>query len=157
TMGQRTGLSAGDLADVEAMYGAPTTIKEAQKDPITDTTVKEIQKDPISDPTVKEARKDPISDTTIKETRKDPIQDPTVKETRKDPIRDPTVREAARDPIVTNPIPQPAPISPFVLAQPSRFNAPASDAASQAALQVQHLAQAIATIEQHHADLVAAH
>ena len=77
TIGQRSGLSAGDLAGVNAMYPPLVTIKEMSKDPITDPvgTVKEIRKDPIRDPvTVKEIRKDPITDTvTIKEGRTDPI------------------------------------------------------------------------------------
>ena len=103
-MGQRTGLSAGDIAGVGAMYpGLGGTVKEVRKDPISDTTLKETRKDPITDPTVKEIRKDPISDTTLKETRKDPITDPTVKEIRKDPITDPTVKEIRKDPITDVP------------------------------------------------------
>lgn len=121
-MGQRAGLSPGDIAGVRAMYpGLHTTIKEAAKDPLAeptttfkeptqDVTIKEIRKDPIADPgptttlkeptqdvTIKEIRKDPIQDVTIKEIRKDPIQD-TIKETRKDPIREGTIKEVARDP-----------------------------------------------------------
>ena len=126
TMGQRTGLSPGDLAGVRMMYPTVGTIKEIRKDPLTDTvkeprkdpirdTIKELRKDPISD-TIKEPRKDPIRDTakepakdpirdTIKEIRKDPIQDPTVKEVQKDPIQDPTTfKELRKDPI-RDPIP----------------------------------------------------
>jgi hypothetical protein len=78
-IGQRSGLSAGDIAGVHAMYPAPVTLKEARKDVIRDPiTVKEARKDPIQDPiTLKEARKDVIRDPiTVKEARKDPIQDP---------------------------------------------------------------------------------
>lgn len=95
-IGQRTALSAGDLAGVQTMYPSHTTIKEATKDPILDTTIKETVKEPTRD-TVKEARKDPIVDTTAKEITKEPIRD-TIKEAGKDPIRD-TVKEAGKDPI----------------------------------------------------------
>lgn len=117
-MGQRTGLSAGDINGVRLMYpGLQPTIKELAKDPITDPgpTFKEVRKDPISDPTTKEIRKDPITDPgptikeiskdpvsdpgTVKEVRKDPIADPTIKEIRKDPIADPTIKEIRKDPI----------------------------------------------------------
>ena len=102
-MGQRSGLSAGDINGVRLMYpGLQPTIKEVQKDPLTDPvhTIKEVRKDPIQDPvTIKEIRKDPISDPTIKEIRKDPITDPTIKEIRKDPISDPTIKEIRKDPI----------------------------------------------------------
>jgi hypothetical protein len=101
TMGQRTGLSAGDIAGVHMLYPLPT-IKEVPKDPLLDPTFKEVPKDPLHDPTVKEVRKDPIQDPgpTIKEVRKDPIQDPTFKEVPKDPIHDPgpTIKEVTQDP-----------------------------------------------------------
>ncbi|HEX2524690.1 MAG TPA: Dot/Icm T4SS effector Zinc-dependent metalloprotease LegP [Geminicoccus sp.] len=121
-MGQRSGLSAGDIAGVEIMYPKPPaqdpigTIKEVAKDPVTDPpmTFKEVRKDPVRDPTIKEIRKDPISDppTTIKEIRKDPIQD-----TRKELLADPTIKEGAFDP---GPFPGPGPVinpglQPFVL------------------------------------------
>ncbi len=147
TMGQRAGLSAGDIAGVASMYGAVATIKEAAKDPISDPIV-----------TVKETRKDPIQDpVTVKELRKDPISDPTVKEIRKDPVSDPiTVKEAVADPIgPIGPIGRPPFQSPFVLAGPSRV-APA-DASAQLTAQVQQLAHAIAACEQQHAELVAAY
>ncbi|ADV01811.1 peptidase m12a astacin [Alicycliphilus denitrificans] len=157
TMGQRTGLSAGDIAGVLAMYpNVRPTIKEIAKDPIRDT-VKEIAKDPIRD-TVKEVRKDPISDTvkeiakdpirdTIKEVRKDPISD-TAKEIGKDPIRE-TVKEVGRDPIGPGPGPLINPAAggiatPFVLAGASRqpqMDNP-GDAMQQAAEQLEQLAAA---------------
>lgn len=93
-MGQRTALSAGDLAGVQALYPSATTFKEAGKDPITDTTIKEVSKEPTAD-TVKEVQKDPITDT-VKEVGKDPTQD-TVKEVQKDPITD-TAKEVAKEP-----------------------------------------------------------
>jgi hypothetical protein len=146
-MGQRTGLSPGDIAGVRAMYpGAGPTIKEVQKDPITDT-VKEVRKDPVTDPTLKEIRKDPVTDPTIKEIRKDPINDPTIKEIRKDPIRDPiTIKEGAFDPVGPGPRP---PLggggfdlgaTPFVLAGGNRYTA--QDPLALAAEQVQQLADA---------------
>ena len=167
-MGQRTGLSAGDINGVRLMYpGLQPTIKEAAKDPLSDPifttkevrkdpiqdpiTIKEIRKDPIRDPifTTKEVRKDPIQDPiTIKETRKDPIQDPiTIKETRKDPIQDPiTIKEGSFDPGFPGPRgfpPRPGfdgGATPFVLAGGSR--AMPGDPLAEAMEQVQQLAAA---------------
>ncbi|MFI1393335.1 Dot/Icm T4SS effector Zinc-dependent metalloprotease LegP [Streptomyces sp. NPDC020681] len=51
-MGQRTGLSQGDIDGVHMMYPAvqvPPTFKEIPKDPIMDGTIKEIPKDPLHD------------------------------------------------------------------------------------------------------------
>ena len=123
TMGQRTGLSAGDIAGVRAMY------------PNVGPTVKEVAKDPIRD-TVKEVRKDPISD--------------TVKEVGKDPIRDQvTVKEVGRDPIGPGPGPLVNPArgdyaAPFVLAGASRQPqlGGQGDALQQAAEQLEQLAAA---------------
>lgn len=145
-MGQRSGLSAGDIAGVRAMYPGLGTIKEIRKDPIKDIRkeplkdpIKEIRKDGVKDP-IKDIRKEPIRDT-IKEVRKDPIRD-TIKEVRKDPIRD-TIKEIRKDPIFDRlpkgpagdlPGPGPGPflprpgqdygysadLTPFVLATPSR-------------------------------------
>lgn len=141
-MGQRSGLSAGDIAGVHAMYPAIATLKEVVKEAVTD---------PIH--TLKEVRKDPIVDTaTVKEIRKDPITDLTFKEVVRDPIRVP----GPRRPFDT----------PFVLASPSRYHggaggggggAAAGDPMADAASQVQQLAEAIAAIEQQHAELVAAY
>ncbi len=167
-MGQRSGLSAGDINGVRLMYpGLQPTIKEAAKDPLSDPifttkevrkdpiqdpiTIKEIRKDPIRDPifTTKEVRKDPIQDPiTIKETRKDPIQDPiTIKETRKDPIQDPiTIKEGSFDPGFPGPRsfpPRPGfdgGATPFVLAGGSR--AMPGDPLAEAMEQVQQLAAA---------------
>ena len=124
-MGQRSGLSAGDIQGVAMMY-------------------------PGTRPTLKEVPKDPIRDT-IKEVRKDPIRD-TVKEVRKDPIRDPvTIKEAVRDPGGWLPGGGPGPqpdfgqgVSPFVLAGTSRFipAQPVGDPIAEAMEQVQQLAAA---------------
>ena len=126
-MGQRTGLSAGDIAGVRMMY-------------------------PALRPTAKEVPKDPITDhITIKETRKDPIRDPiTIKEIRKDPIRDPiTIKEVGRDPIFPPgggfpPMPGfDRGATPFVLAGASRFmQGVPGDPLSDAMDQVQQLAAA---------------
>ncbi len=164
TMGQRAGLSAGDIAGVHAMYPGPT-IKEVSKDPVTDpVTVKEVAKDPTRDPaTLKEVRKDPVTDPTVKEVAKDIAKDPTrdpatLKEVRKDPVTDPTIKEVARDPLVPGgPLgPGGGFASPFVLASPSRFGH-AGQAMADAEAQVQQLAEAIAMTEQQHAELVVAY
>ena len=168
-MGQRSGLSAGDINGVRLMYpGLQPTIKEAAKDPLSDPifttkevrkdpiqdpvfTTKEVRKDPIQDPiTVKEIRKDPIRDPvfTTKEVRKDPIQDPiTIKETRKDPIQDPiTIKEGSFDPGFPGPRGFPSRpgfdggVTPFVLAGGSR--AMPGDPLAEAMEQVQQLAAA---------------
>ena len=97
-MGQRDGLSAGDIAGVLAMYPQVGTAKEPLKDPILDPTLKEPVKDPVQDPTIKEIQKDPIQDPTFKEPVKDPVHDPTIKEIQKDPIQDPTLKEVHKDP-----------------------------------------------------------
>ncbi len=153
-MGQRSGLSAGDIQGVAMMY------------PGTRPTLKEVPKDPIRD-TIKEVRKDPIRDT-IKEVRKDPIRD-TIKEVRKDPIRDPvTIKEVGRDPggwpPGGGPIPQPdfgngygygygygygQEASPFVLAGGNRY----LQGEGQAPGGVDPLAEAMEQVEQ----LAAAH
>lgn len=153
TMGQRSGLSAGDIAGVRMMYpGLQPTVKELAKDPITDpvVTTKEVRKDPVRDPTLKEVRKDPVRDpVTIKEIRKDPIRDPvTIKEIRKDAIRDPvTIKEVGHDPgLPGGGFPPPRPpwfdtgVSPFVLAGASRFMQ--GDPLADAMDQVQQLAAA---------------
>ena len=160
-MGQRAGLSAGDIAGVHMMYPAPPTVKEVPKDPITDqpTTLKEIRKDPIVD-TAKEIRKEPIKEG-IKDIRKDPIRD-TLKEIRKEPVLDPITK--GFDP----PFPGPGPLrpggfgpslSPFVLAGASRVPGGQSEAqaASARAEYVQQLADAITQLEQQLAELMAAY
>lgn len=177
-MGQRSALSAGDIAGVHAMYPAPhPTIKELVKDPITDPvhSIKEVGKDPIVD-TIKEVRKDPIIDT-IKEVRKDPITD-TIKEVRKDPITD-TIKEVGRDPIGTliestvegTTIPGGGVTlpgggltlpggggQPFVVALPNRAgDAAPQQMAAEASAQVEELAQALAMVEQQQAQLWAAY
>jgi hypothetical protein len=171
-MGQRNGLSAGDIAGVLVLYPQLVTLKEIRKEPIRDT-LKEIGKDPIQD-TVKEIRKEPIRDT-LKEVGKDPIQD-TVKEIRKEPIRD-TVKEVGKDPIqdtvkevagdptlaetVVPPGPgplQPGQAVPFVMAGGSQFGGgSAQDASAAVASDVQLLAEAIVALEQQYAELIAAY
>jgi hypothetical protein len=179
TMGQRNGLSAGDIAGVHMMYPA-STIKEVAKDPI--ETVKEVAKDPIE--TVKEVRKDPIQET-VKEIRKDPIQE-TVKEIRKDPIQDPlpTIKEVGRDPfppggtfVEVTPMPVPGREAggygtyggyggygaygggqlPFVMAGPSHAPGAAEQAIAETAAQVQELAGMLQQVEQQHAQLMEAY
>lgn len=151
TMGQRNGLSAGDIAGVRAMYPnvvggiggiGGVTVKEVRKDGIKDG-IKDGLKDPI---------KDPVSDT-LKEIRKDPITD-TVKEVRRDPM--PTIKEVSFDPgPFPGPFPRPQPpifrpdlgllpkdlgATPFVLASGNRYAA--ADPLAAAAEQVQRLAEA---------------
>jgi hypothetical protein len=180
-LGQRGGLSQGDIAGVRAMYPAiHPTVKEIAKDPTTETvkrgfrdTFKEIRKDPIRD-TLKETAKDPVRET-VKELRKDPIQD-TVKEVRKDPIRE-TLKEAGKDPVQdtfkeatgdpgtlveqteifpVNPAFGGRGAMPFVMARPSRagFQESMGDPFDNAQAELQELAEAIAVAEQQYNELV---
>jgi predicted Zn-dependent protease len=161
-MGQRIGLSQGDIAAVNSLYPPQPTIKEAGKDPIQDT-LKEVRKDPIQE-TLKEVRKDPIQET-LKEVRKDPIQD-TLKEAGKDPIQD-TLKEAARDPILptlaeTTTFPSqprfPDPMAtPFVMAAPGRAGVVGTGdpAIAETLAHMQEIAEALAVTRQQEADLVA--
>jgi hypothetical protein len=168
-MGQRTGLSQGDINGVHQMYpaGPVPTIKEIAKDPVSDPT-KLAFKDPNRD-TLKEIRKDPI-----KEIAKDPGTDPaklpvrdTIKEIRKDPIRD-TLKEIRKDPIFdTRTIPNPrlpfdagsgySGATPFILATPGRAGNTAMNMMADAEAQVQEFANAIARLEQQQAELLAAY
>jgi hypothetical protein len=160
TLGQRSGLSAGDIAGVHIMYpGSGPTIKETAKDPINDPgTIKEVSKDPIRDPsTIKEVRKDPIRDpSTIKEIRKDPISDPTIKEIRKDPVFDTRIERTG---VPGFPSGQDfgGGISPFVVATPSRAGNESAVYLADAAMQVQELAEALMAIEQQQAELLQAY
>ena len=161
TMGQRDGLSPGDIAGVLALYPRQfATLKEPVQDvgikrPIRDT-FKEVRKEPIFD-TVKEVRKDPVLDT-IKELRKDPIQD-TIKEVRGDPTLAETVFPHG---------PGPGPLQPgvfnqggqvpFIMAGGSQFGGGgAMDPSAAAMSDVQALAEAIVQLEQQHAELMAAY
>ena len=149
-MGQRNGLSAGDIAGIHTLYpGGGITIKELAKDPLTDPvlTRKELAKDPLTDPVL-----------TRKELIKEPVKDPAV-----DPV---TVKEGAFDPIFPGlvgitpiPIPRPSPqfATTFVTGAPSRVGGAAADAVQQFADQVEQLAQALAAAEQQHAALATAY
>ena len=80
-MGQRNGLSQGDINGIHQMYPAPKIpIKDGPKDPLKDTH-KEPLKDPPKEP-IKEFPKEPI-----KEPIKDPFKDP-IKDIRKDPPKE---------------------------------------------------------------------
>jgi hypothetical protein len=134
-MGQRSGLSPGDIAAINQIY------------PARPVTIKELPKDPVQDPTVKELVKDPIQDPTIKEMPKDPIRDPTLKEMPKDPIRDPVVGPVG--PVGPGPLG-----TPFVLATPPQAPMPAQpDLVTQLVQVVQQLGAAIAAIDQERATL----
>lgn len=161
TMGQRDGLSPGDIAGVLALYPRQfATLKE----PVQDVGIKR----PIRD-TFKEVRKEPIFDT-VKEVRKDPIQD-TIKELRKDPIQD-TIKEVRGDPTLAETVfphgPGPGPLQPgvfnqggqvpFIMAGGSQFGGGgAMDPSAAAMSDVQALAEAIVQLEQQHAELMAAY
>jgi hypothetical protein len=160
TMGQRSGLSAGDIAAVNIMYPGPTvTAKEVRKDPI-----KEIRKE-LALETLKEVGKDPRVET-IKEVRKDPIQD-TIKEVGKDPGLE-TIKEVGKDPAtegitiaetVIQPGPRIGPLGdaqPFVMGAPSRAGG-AEQELAEAAAQVEELAAAMIALEQQRSQLVAAY
>lgn len=160
-MGQRNGLSAGDIGGIHTLYPAPSiTIKEATADPV--FTRKELVKEPTTDPvfTRKEAIADPVF--TRKELLKEPVKDPAV-----DPV---TVKEAAFDPIFPGgfprfPFPGPDPrfATTFITGAPSRVGgmseaaSGATDAVQQLADQVEQLGQALAAIEQQHAALASAY
>lgn len=159
TIGQRNGLSQGDIDGVHSLYPAPQfTIKELVKDPVTEqvVTVKEPTRDPV---TVKELRKDPISDlVTRKELIKEPIKEPVFDKV--------TVKEGAFDPInwlgITQTPQFQREASTFVTGAPSR--APSqpgagAEADTIAALiaQVEQLGQVLATVEQQHAQLASAY
>jgi astacin (peptidase family M12A) len=92
-IGQRTALSAGDIA-------AANSLCPIAKLPIVDrTTIKEVAKDVVRD-TFKEGTKDVIADTrkeVVLDTIKEVTADPTIKEVAKDPIRD--IRAIFRRPI----------------------------------------------------------
>jgi hypothetical protein len=164
-MGQRNGLSAGDVQGVHAMYP-----KTPALDPV--FTRKELVKDVFSDPTTrKEIVKEPVTDTTtIKEVAKDPIRD-----TRKEIALDPTIKEGGFDP-GPFPGPQPGPFvvqpgvlaggvgqRPFVLGTPhqapgmggAQGYAPGMDAGAALATQVQELAGLIQALDQDRATLAA--
>ncbi len=168
-MGQRNGLSPGDIAAVRALYPSPNpTFKEVRKDPISDTT-KEVRKDTFKDvisDTIKEVRKDPLKDV-----RKDGVKD-GLKDVRKDPITDPvpTIREVINPgkivreglgPITGGGRPQFAPgsgsASPFVLGAPSRVGGGEQAALAEAQTLVAELEQELVAIEQHHAQIAAAY
>ena len=171
-MGQRNGLSPGDIAGIHTLYpGGGITIKEIAKDPLTDhvLTRKEGATDPVF--TRKELAKDPLSDPVL--TRKEAVADPvlTRKELIKEPVKDPatdpvTVKEGAFDPIFPDlggitpiPIPRPNPqfATTFVTGAPSRVGGGASDAVQQLADQIEALGQALAAVEQQHAALATAY
>ncbi|MGA7729770.1 MAG: Dot/Icm T4SS effector Zinc-dependent metalloprotease LegP [Chloroflexia bacterium] len=158
-MGQRTGLSAGDIAGVNMMYPPGPIPKVVPKDPIRDT-IKEVPKDPIWD-TIKEVPKDPIWDT-IKEVPKDPIRD-TIKELVRDPIwgggGGGTLVEVTTQPGQFdqfgrfNPT---AGVSPFITASPSRVGggSGSGNLLAEATAQAQQLVEAIMLIEQQQAELM---
>jgi hypothetical protein len=147
-MGQRNGLSQGDINGVHAMYPLTKPIKEPLKEPL-----KEIRKEPRPE-TLKEIRKDPI-----KETRKDIIRE-TVKEVRKDPRLE-TRKEVIRDLIQPRLPIQPRDyyscVSPFVTEAPSRVPQGMADPVAEAAAYVQELEEALAAMEQQTAELLAAY
>src|SRR5262245_5482128 len=82
TIGQRTGLSPGDIAAANTL--CPATLKEGPKDPITETIAE----------TIKEIRKEPVKD--VGETTKELIKDISL-DKLKEQIRD-TMKEGVLDP-----------------------------------------------------------
>ena len=150
-MGQRNGLSQGDIAGIHLMYPAPKiVIKDVRKDPI-----KDVAKEPIRDPGGKLIPKD------IKEPLKDlkePLKD--FKEPIKD-LREP-VKAGGLEPNVGPPggLTQSPPQAgvdpagtPFVLGGASQFAG--QDLASALAAQAEQLAGAVAALDQVRAVLTA--
>jgi len=130
-LGQRTGLSKGDIDAVNAMYPYRLggTFKEVIADPIR-ITLKEVRKDPISDiPTIKEV-----------------MRDPTTK-VYGDPIRPPigTIYPG----MYTG-----ASVLPFVTGAPRDAQQLVADPTAEAIAYVQAL---IGAIEQQHSELMAAY
>jgi len=171
-MGQRNGLSQGDIDGVNSMYPY-LTVKEVRKDTVKDAirdgsfvTSKEVNKDATYD-TIKEVTKDPGSET-IKEVVKDIVRD-TIKEVDKDPVFDYSANKAiSSDPIGPIDLSQLVypiqtgqyyrGVSPFVTGAPSRASNIVRDQASEtAAARVQELEQAILAINQQTATLLAAY
>lgn len=85
-MGQRDGLSAGDIAAAKSLCFITTTPTTTQKEPISDITVHETAKEQVLD-----TLKEPIHDATVLETAKELVLD-----TRKEQIFD-TLKEQIRD------------------------------------------------------------
>jgi Astacin (Peptidase family M12A) len=145
-MGQRNGLSAGDIAGVNLMY--PRRIP----------TFKEIPKDPLR----KETRKDFIRET-IKELPRDPLT--TIKEAAFDPIGGTLAEQVTQPggPVVLPGLGGNAGTAPFVLAGASRVNfgdggsTGAADMTTQLAADAHRLTTAIAEAEQQYSQLVAAY
>lgn len=152
TMGQRTGLSAGDIAAVNAMYPpAPPTVKEVAKDPVTEPVL-----------TRKEMTKDPIRDVqTLKEVAKDPVRDPvTVKEVGKDPAFD-TRKEMTGDigprfPNVLTGVGRRSGDAPFVVATPHQYPGWAAEQAADPLTTQLALLEDALTLAQQSAEVLAA-
>jgi Astacin (Peptidase family M12A) len=85
-MGQRNGLSSGDIAAAKSLCFVTTSPTTTQKEPISDITVHETAKEQVLD-----TLKEPIHDATVLETAKELVLD-----TRKEQIFD-TVKEQIRD------------------------------------------------------------
>jgi hypothetical protein len=148
-MGQRNGLSQGDINGIHQMYPAPKIpIKDGPKDPLKDFH-KEPLKDPPKEP-IKDFFKDPIRD--IKNPPKEFPKDGP-KEIPKDPPKDipkdppKEFKEPFREKLIPRePIAQPGqPGMPFTLGGATQFAA--QDAASALAAHVQQLAGALAAVE----------
>ena len=160
TIGQRTGLSAGDIAAANSL--CPKPIKEGLKEPLVDTgreTIKEPPKD------LKEPIKDPLRDT-IKERIKEPIKEikEPIKERKefkefKEPFKD--RKEPLFDPIGPGPIrglPGPQIGLPFAMTAPHQAQAAmeAGTASADAlASQVQTIGEQLAQLDQLRAELEA--
>jgi hypothetical protein len=151
TMGQRSGLSAGDIAGVSTMYRC------VQKLPI-----KDIRKDPSREPTFKEVRKDPSREPTFKEIRKDPSREPI-----KGPVFDPpigTLVETVTQPWggLINPgliggLRGDAGLSPFVLDTPSQFGGDYDQVVADAQVQLAEIEAALLDLKRQEAELMTAY
>ena len=147
TIGQRTGLSAGDIAAANSFCTGITT---TQKEPIFDTTVRETAKEQVLD-----TLKEPIFDTTVKEqildTVKEQIRD-TLKEGPFDP--GPTLAESVitqgRPPVVQPGLMIPGGVRPFAVVTPQNAaQAPTGaaglqDSIAQLDAQLQQIAEQLA-------------
>jgi hypothetical protein len=168
-MGQRTGLSQGDIDGVHMMYPAPKIIKESPRD-IGKVIVKEPSRETIKEirkEIYKEFRKDPLKDP-IKDGFKEPIKDgfkEPIKDGFKEPIKD-GFKEPTWETLVEATIPplaQPTFVgqtpgaTPFVMATPSRVGGQAADPLAESTAQVQQILDAFISLQQQQLELLAAY
>ena len=164
TIGQRSGLSAGDIAAANSFCPRPKPIKE---------NIKDIRKDPIKEiprDTRKELIKDVRTDTRkelVRDTLKEQIKD--VAKDRKEPVLDPRKSPFEKPPTVQPVFPVPRPLPgqrggdlPFAVAAPHQAPAAGTESAGDLEIsiaevdaQLQALAEELAQADANRAELQA--